>query len=115
MSSTRYVPIEEILASKGRLRILKLLLEYQELNITEIVRRTDLNHSIVLTHLKVLTEAGLVIEKRFGRIRIFRINLADPRVKLLKELFDLDKKLRSEVTGEESSVTTTSVGTGELP
>lgn len=45
-----------------------------ELNVTAISRKTGLNHTRVKLHLKELQEYEIVQEKRFGRIRIFKIN-----------------------------------------
>ncbi len=101
--SSGYVPLEEVFSSKGRVKVLKVLLEAHELNITEIVKRSELNHTVVLSHLEALVKAGLVIEKRFGRIRIFRINESDPRIKLLRELFKLDEELCKASTPSEGT------------
>jgi len=81
------MPVEDVLSSRGRIRLLKILCEKGELNISELAKRAELNHTTAVSHLKSLEKAGLVEEKRFGRIRIFRINEDDPRVKALKNLF----------------------------
>ncbi|MHA2169678.1 MAG: ArsR family transcriptional regulator [Candidatus Kariarchaeaceae archaeon] len=56
------------------MRILVLLAQKQELNISAISRQTGLNHSRVRLHLNDLCELNIVKEKRFGRISIFMIN-----------------------------------------
>jgi DNA-binding transcriptional ArsR family regulator len=63
--------IEEILGSKGRVRVLNVLTESGELNISEVSRRTGLNYTSVNRHLKKLKNMGLLYEKRYGKIRIF--------------------------------------------
>ena len=80
--------IEEIFSSKGRVRILKILSEAGELNISEIARRAELNYTTTNQHLNVLKEAGLIQEKKFGRIRIFRFNYEYPRAQAIKNLID---------------------------
>lgn len=45
-----------------------------ELNISEITRRSGLSHTSAARHLKFLTESGILAEKRFNRIRIFRVD-----------------------------------------
>jgi DNA-binding transcriptional ArsR family regulator len=82
------VSIEDILSSRGRVRILKLLLEQEELNISAIMRKCALNYSAVVYHLEKLIEAGLVREKRFGKIRIFKINKNNPTNILLGRVFE---------------------------
>ncbi len=67
-------PIERIFGSLGKVRILVLLAQMQELNISAISRQTRLNHTRVRLHLNDLCELNIVKEKRFGRISIFKIN-----------------------------------------
>ncbi|MDH5451418.1 MAG: winged helix-turn-helix domain-containing protein [Candidatus Bathyarchaeota archaeon] len=81
--------IEEILSSKGRVKILKILSEIGELNISEIARRAGLNYATTNRHLGVLEEHGLVRHKRFGRIRIFRFNEENRRAELVRRLMEL--------------------------
>lgn len=80
--------IEDIFSSKGRVRILRILVEIEELNISEIARRAGLNYTTTNQHLQALENAGLVRHKRFGRIRIFRFNEEDSRGKLIKKLVE---------------------------
>lgn len=63
---------EEILGSKGRVRVLQVLSESGELNISEVSRRTGLNYTSVERHLMKLQKLGLLQEKRYGKIRIFK-------------------------------------------
>jgi DNA-binding transcriptional ArsR family regulator len=79
--------LEQVLSSPGRIRLLKLLLEREEANITDLVKRSRLTHTAALQHLKALVNIGLLSEKRFGRIRIFCINEGDQRVVLLRRFF----------------------------
>jgi len=80
--------IEDVFSSKGRVRILRILAEIEELNISEIARRAELNYATTNQHLQALENAGLVRHKRFGRIRIFRFNEEDSRAKLIKKLIE---------------------------
>lgn len=82
-------PIEQIFSSKGRIKIIKLLAEKIELNISEIIKRCKSNHTITKKHLKVLTEANIIQEKIYGRIKIYRLRTEDYRVKAIKNLIDL--------------------------
>ncbi len=90
MSETVFlVPIEEVFSSKGRTRVLKELALAGELNVSELCRRAGLNHSTTKAHLHVLISAGLVEEKCFGRIRIYRYRLEDVRARAIKSLLEL--------------------------
>ena len=65
------VDAEDLLGSRGRIRVLRVLAESGELNISEVTRRTGMNYTSVERHLKRLKEMGLLSEKRYGKIRIF--------------------------------------------
>ncbi|MHA1230393.1 MAG: ArsR/SmtB family transcription factor [Candidatus Helarchaeota archaeon] len=81
--------IEDIFSSKGRVKIIKLLAKENELNISEIIKRTNLNHNITSKHLKILTEANILQEKIYGRIKIYRFRIEDFKVKAIKNLIDI--------------------------
>ena len=80
--------IEEVFSSKGRVKILRILAEIGELNISEIARRAGLNYATTNKHLLVLENHGLIRHKRFGRIRIFRFDEENPRAKMIKKLIE---------------------------
>ena len=65
------VDAEELLGSRGRIRVLRVLAESGELNISEVGRRTGMIYTSVERHLNRLREMGLLREKRYGKIRIF--------------------------------------------
>lgn len=79
--------LEELLASKTRLRILKVLFKHGELNITKLTKMTDLNHKVVQYHLDILKEYGIIEEKQIGRIKIVKVRDKDPKVAKLRDLF----------------------------
>jgi predicted transcriptional regulator len=80
--------IETVFSSKGKVKILKILVEIGELNISEIARRAKLNYTTTNAHLQVLEASGIVRHKNFGRIRIFRFNEDDSRAKRIKQLME---------------------------
>ncbi|MEM3737299.1 MAG: winged helix-turn-helix domain-containing protein [Candidatus Bathyarchaeia archaeon] len=81
--------LEDVITSKGRFKILKLLAEVGELNITEITRKTNIAYTSAERHLTLLKMAGLVEEKVFGKkIRIFRFKDENRRCRLLKRFFE---------------------------
>jgi len=80
--------IEEVLSSKGRVKILRILADIGELNISEIARRAGLNYATTNQHLHVLESHGLVRHKKFGRIRIFRFEEENLRAKMIKNLIE---------------------------
>ncbi len=78
--------IEDILGSKGRIKILKALVKEGQLNITQIVKRTSMHYKQVEKHLKYLVDTGYVEEIRFGRTRMFSLKLDNPRTLLLAKI-----------------------------
>ncbi|MCK4223521.1 winged helix-turn-helix transcriptional regulator [Candidatus Bathyarchaeota archaeon] len=80
--------IEEVFSSRGRVRILRILSEIGELNISELARRAGLNYATAKVHLQILEKAGLITHKSFGRIRIFRFNEDDRKASAIKNLME---------------------------
>jgi DNA-binding transcriptional ArsR family regulator len=80
--------IEDVFSSKGRVKILRILSEIGELNISEIARRAGLNYTTTNQHLQVLENNKLVCHKTFGRIRIFRYNEENPRAIKIRQLME---------------------------
>lgn len=88
--------IEVLFESKGRFRVLRFLLKEGQANISRIVRETRLPHRLVKRHLEELVEKGLVIEKRYGRLKLYEVNLTDPRISATKRLIEELERLWSE-------------------
>ncbi|MHA1381145.1 MAG: ArsR/SmtB family transcription factor [Candidatus Helarchaeota archaeon] len=81
--------IEKIFSSKGRVKVLMILAQEGELNISEIARRANLNHGSCSSHLKELAKFNILQEKIFGRIRIYRFRIENIKIRALKNLFEL--------------------------
>ncbi len=79
--------LDEVLGTAGRVKVLLLLIDQEEMNISQVVKLSGLEHSSVQKHLKTLCDRHLVREKRYGRIRIFAIEDKNPYVALLKRFF----------------------------
>ena len=79
-------PLERILSSSGRIRILTLLSEVEQMHLTEIAKRTEQSYSAAERHLDDLSKAGIVEERDYGRVRVFKLNLTNDRAKLLQDL-----------------------------
>jgi DNA-binding transcriptional ArsR family regulator len=78
--------LARVLSSSGRIKILTVLSNVGELHLSEIARKTDQSYSATDRHLQDLTEASIVEEHDYGRVRMFRLNLENPRVKILRQL-----------------------------
>lgn len=79
--------VAEVLSSRTRVKILKLLCEYGSLNISAIVRLTRLNHKVVKKGLQYLIERGVVYEVSLGRVKTYKLNSASPIARAIRELF----------------------------
>lgn len=77
---------ENILSSRGRVKILKLLAMNIEMNISRIMDETSLNHTSVMSHLSYLVKIGFVQEKKYGRIKIYRFKEENLKAKALQNL-----------------------------
>ena len=75
-----------VLSSSGRIEILTVLSNVGELHLSEIARKTDQSYSATDRHLQELSEASIVEEHDYGRVRMFRLNLENPRAKILRQL-----------------------------
>ncbi|MFX1474132.1 MAG: winged helix-turn-helix domain-containing protein [Promethearchaeota archaeon] len=91
-AETNRLPVDLLFSSRGRVKIIRLLVECGELNISEIARRTGLNHGTTRKHLQFLERAKIVQEKTFGRIRIYRYKVENLRALALKRFIELWEK-----------------------
>jgi predicted transcriptional regulator len=85
--------IEDVFSSKLRIKILKMLIQLGELNLSEVARRLHVNYNIVNKHLKVLEDEGIIQHKVFGRIRLYRINEYSAKAKALQSLIETWEKI----------------------
>ena len=81
--------IEDIFSSRGRTKIIKILAKVGETNISNLIKLTGLNYKNVKIHLNYLLDIGLIQEKKFGRIRIYKYNMELIKAKAIKNLFAL--------------------------
>ena len=88
-NKSKTLSLELVFSSRGRAKILDLLVKNNEMNISEIIRRTSLNHSSATRHLKSLGDLGFIQEKIFGRIKIYRFRSEDINARALKNLINL--------------------------
>jgi DNA-binding transcriptional ArsR family regulator len=78
--------LARVLSSSGRIKILTVLSNVGEAHLSEIAKKTDQSYSSTDRHLQQLSEASIVEEHDYGRVRMFKLNLANPRTKILRQL-----------------------------
>jgi predicted transcriptional regulator len=85
--------VEDVFSSKLRVKILRILWQLSEANVSEIARRLGVNHKATVTHLKFLEDKGILQHKVFGRIRLYRFNEHSSRSMAIQNFFQVWEKL----------------------
>jgi DNA-binding transcriptional ArsR family regulator len=80
--------IEEVFSSKPRMKILKLLARLGTLNVSDIAKRIGLNYSATNEHLRLLEAEDILVERAYGRIRMYRFNETSARAKAVQALIE---------------------------
>jgi predicted transcriptional regulator len=85
--------IEDVFSSKLSIKIVKILMQMGELNVSEIARRFHVNYNTISKHLKVLEDEGIIQHKVFGRIRLYRLNENSLKAKAAYNLIETWEKV----------------------
>jgi len=80
--------LEEVFSSKSRMKILKLIYQLGQLNVSDVARRLKLNYASTSEHLKVLEGEGILQERTYGRVRMYRFNEGSAKAKAVQNLID---------------------------
>lgn len=95
MTPTPQRNIEDVLCSKTRLNILKLLMRSQ-LTPSEIARAVGVNYVITEQHLEILECEGILAHAKFGkRIRYYRYN-ETPKARAVQTFMEAFQKKLTE-------------------
>ncbi len=81
--------LEEVFSSKTRMKILKLLFQLGQLNVSDIARRIKMNYTATDEHLRLLESEGILKEYTYGRIRLYRFNEASEKAKAVQNLIQV--------------------------
>ena len=79
--------LQEVFGSISRVKILVVLAKMGELNISAVSKKTKLNHSRVCEHIEKLQNLQIIEQKRYGRIRIIRLNKSSEAGRRIEEFF----------------------------
>ena len=66
--------MEEVFSSKPRMKILKLIYTLGSLNVSDVARKLKINFASTSGHLKVLEAEGILEERLYGRVRMYRFS-----------------------------------------
>jgi DNA-binding transcriptional ArsR family regulator len=80
--------IEAVFSSKPRMKILKLIARLGALNVSDIARRLNLNYTATNEHLKLLEAEGVLQQRVYGRIRMYKFNETSPKAKAVQNLIE---------------------------
>jgi DNA-binding transcriptional ArsR family regulator len=81
--------IEQVFSSKPRMKILKLIAQLGELNVSDVARRIGVNFTTTSRHLQVLEEEDILQQRTYGRIRMYRFNQASAKAKAVQNLIEV--------------------------
>jgi len=81
--------IENILSSRGRIKVLKAIVNFGTLNLTRICKITGLHHRLVKTHLISLKRYGIISEDVIGKVKVYRINSSNPKAIKIARLIEV--------------------------
>jgi len=81
--------VEDVFSSRLRIKILKILMQVGELNVSEIARRLGVNYNTTSKHLNVLEDADILRHKVFGRIRLYRLNEHSLKANAIRNIMEV--------------------------
>ncbi|XHH10446.1 MAG: winged helix-turn-helix domain-containing protein [Candidatus Bathyarchaeia archaeon] len=81
--------LEEVFSSKTRMKILKLLFQLKQLNVSDIARRINTNYTITDEHLLLLEGEGIIKRYTYGRVRLYSFNEASEKAKAVQNLIQV--------------------------
>lgn len=81
------IPIFSMLQDENRQQILLMLFDNEEMSVTAMTEKLSLSRPAVSHHLKLLLDNGLVLVRKEGKERYYRISLVHS-LSLLKQLVD---------------------------
>jgi DNA-binding transcriptional ArsR family regulator len=77
--------LERVLASSCRTRIIRLLYKKGHVHVMQLVHQANSTYNEVNSHLRILQKEGIILDEHFGRLRVIRLSLENPRTLILLE------------------------------
>lgn len=96
------IMLEKIIASKSKVKLLRKLIEYEdrEFCLEDLTKLTGLSSGTVYPALKNITDSRIVLVKKFGKSKVYRINKNHLLFKELKGLFIRESNAFIEIAEE---------------
>jgi predicted ArsR family transcriptional regulator len=86
--SEQALKVEDVFYSKTRMKILKVLTQLGQLNVSDIARRVGANYETAKQHLSSLETEGILQQRTFGRAKLYRFNQASPKAAAVQNLVE---------------------------
>ncbi len=84
--------LEDVFSSKSRMKILMLIYQLGQLNVSDVARRLKLNYASTSEHLKILEKENILQERVYGRVRMYRFNEGSAKAKAVATLIEAWEK-----------------------
>lgn len=80
--------VENVFSSKPRMKIVIVLMQVGQLNVSEIAHKLQINYLTTRKHLRVLEDEGILQHTLYGRVRLFKLNHASPKTMAVQNLIE---------------------------
>lgn len=81
--------IEKVFSSQLRMKILKVINNCGQLNISDIARRAKTSYTATDGHLRLLESEGILKQYLYGRIRLYSFNETSEKAKIIQKLIQV--------------------------
>ena len=88
--------LERVLASSCRTKIIRILYKKGHVHVMQLVHQANSTYNEVNSHLRILQKEGLIFDEHFGRSRVIKLNLENPRTLILLEALRILKSGESQ-------------------
>jgi len=85
--------VSTIIGSRGKYKVLKVIYEYGEVNISRIARETGLNYAYVKRYVKELKDSGIINKRAFGRAKMYSINYTSSKAVIVRDIIKETEEL----------------------
>ena len=80
--------LEEVFSSKPRMKILKIIYQLGQLNVSDVARRVKMNYAATADHLKLLEAEGILTVHVYGRVHMYRFNETSAKARAVQSLIE---------------------------
>jgi DNA-binding transcriptional ArsR family regulator len=83
MTPEKSKPLEDVFSSKVRIKIFKLLMDLGQFNASKIAEILGINYETAAQHLEILENETILIQRKYGRRRLYRLNENSPKARAI--------------------------------